>query len=50
MTINIDPGDVCTLNQEGEVVARGHFRTTSKAIEKWFTDLAPERVAIQAFL
>jgi hypothetical protein len=37
MTIGIDLGDVwshyCTLNQAGEVVDRGRFRTTPKAIE-----------------
>ena len=37
MTIGIDLGDVwshyCTLNQDGEVVDRGRFRTTPKAIE-----------------
>jgi len=44
MTIGIDLGDVwshyCTLNQDGEAVDRGRFRTTPKAIEKWFTDVA----------
>jgi hypothetical protein len=39
ITIGIDLGDVwshyCTLNQEGEVVDRGRFRTTAKALEKW---------------
>ena len=38
MTIGIDLGDVwshyCTLNQDGEVVDRGRFRTTPKAIEE----------------
>jgi transposase len=52
MTIGIDLGDVwshyCTLNPEGEVVGRGRFRTTPKAIEKWFTDLPPSRVAMEA--
>jgi transposase len=52
MTIGIDLGDVwshyCTLNQDGEVVDRGRFRTAPKAIEKWFTDLPPARVAIEA--
>jgi hypothetical protein len=38
----------CTLNQEGEVVDRGRFRTTPKAIEKWFTDLPPARIAMEA--
>jgi hypothetical protein len=52
MTIGIELGDVwshyCTLNQDGEVVDRGRFRTTPKAIEKWFTDVAPARVAMEA--
>jgi transposase len=48
----IDLGDVwshyCTLNEDGEVVDRGRFRTTPKAIEKWFKDLPPTRVAMEA--
>jgi transposase len=52
MTIGIDLGDVwshyCTLNQEGEVVDRGRFRTAPKAIEKWFTDIPPACVALEA--
>jgi transposase len=52
ITIGLDLGDIwshyCTLNQEGEVVDRGRFRTTSKAIEKWFTDVASARVAMEA--
>ena len=52
LTIGIDLGDVwshyCTLNQDGEVVDRGRFRTTAKAIEKWFKDLPPTRVAMEA--
>ena len=52
ITIGIDLGDVwshsCTLNQDGEVVDRGRFRTTPKAIDKWFTDVAPARVAMEA--
>ncbi len=52
ITIGIDLGDVwshyCTLNQDGLVVDRGRFRTTPKAIEKWFTDVAPARVAMEA--
>jgi transposase len=52
MTIGIDLGDVwshyCTLNEDGEVVDRGRFRTSPKAIEKWFTDLPPARVAMEA--
>ena len=51
-TIGIDLGDVwshyCTLNQDGEVVNRGRFRTTPKAIEKWFTDVPSARVAMEA--
>lgn len=52
MTIGIDLGDIwshyCTLNQEGEVVDRGRFRTAPKAIEKWFTDMPPACVALEA--
>jgi transposase len=52
MTIGIDLGDVwshyCTLNEDCEVVDRGRFRTTPKAIEKWFTDVPHARVAMEA--
>src|ERR1700728_312611 len=52
ITIGIDLGDVWshyfTLHQDGEVVDRGRFRTTPKAIEKWFTDVPPARVAMEA--
>jgi transposase len=52
LTIGIDLGDVwshyCTLNEDGEVVDRGRFRTTPKAIEKWFTDVPPAQVAMEA--
>ena len=52
MTIGIDLGDVwshdCTLNQEGEVIGRGRFRTTPKAIDTWFTDVAHAGVAMEA--
>jgi transposase len=52
LTIGIDLGDVwshsCTLNQDDEVVDRGRFRTTANAIEKWFKDLPPTRVAMEA--
>jgi len=51
MTIGIDLGDVwshyCTLNEEGEVVDRGRFRTTLSGVEKWFTDLPRARVAME---
>jgi transposase len=37
MTIGIDLGDVwshyCSLNEEGEVVDRGRFRTNPKGVE-----------------
>jgi transposase len=52
MTIGIDLGDVwshyCALNEDGEVVDRGRFRAAAKAIEKWFTDIPPARVAMEA--
>jgi Transposase/Alcohol dehydrogenase GroES-like domain len=52
MTIGVDLGDVwshyCTLNPDGEVVDRGRFRNTPKAIAKWFTDLPSARVAMKA--
>jgi transposase len=38
---------LCRLG-DGEVVDRGRFRTTPKAIEKWFTDVPPARVAMEA--
>jgi transposase len=52
MTIGIDLGDVwshyCTLNEKGEVVDRGRFRTNPKGVEKWFTDVPPARMAMEA--
>ncbi len=52
LTIGIDLGDVwshyCTLNQQGEVIDRGRFRTTPEAIDKWFTDVPHARVAMEA--
>ena len=30
------------------MVDRGRFRTTPKAIEKWFTEVTPARVAMEA--
>ena len=51
MTIGIDPGDVwshyCTLNEDGEVVDRGRFRTTPSGVEKWLTDLPRARIAME---
>ena len=50
MTIGIDLGDVwshyCTLNEDGEVVDRGRFRTTPTGVAKWFTDVPRARVAM----
>src|ERR1700744_587214 len=52
LTIGIDLGDVwshyCNLNRQGEVIGRGRFRTTAKAINKWFTDVPHARVAMEA--
>lgn len=52
LTIGIDLGDVwshyCTLSQQGEVIDRGRFRTTPKAIDKWFTDVPHAGVAMEA--
>jgi transposase len=52
LTIGIDLGDVwshyCTLNEDGQVVDRGRFRTTPEAIDKWFTDVPHARVAMEA--
>jgi len=52
MTIGIDLGDVwshyCTLNEKGEVVDRGRFRTTPTGVERWFTDLPSARIAMEA--
>jgi transposase len=51
LTIGIDLGDVwshyCTLNEDGEVVDRGRFRTTLAGVEKWFTDVPRARVAME---
>ena len=52
MTIGIDLGDVwshyCTLNEAGEVVDRGRFRTNPSSVDKWFTDLPRVRIAMEA--
>ena len=51
LTIGIDLGDVwshyCTLNEDGEVVDRGRFRTTLAGVEKRFTDVPRARVAME---
>jgi transposase len=45
-------GDVwshyCTLNEDGEVVGQGRFRTTPSGVDKWFTDLPRTRIAMEA--
>lgn len=52
MTIGIGLGDVWnhyrTLNEKGEAVDRGRFRTSPKGVETWFTDLPPARVVMEA--
>jgi transposase len=51
-TIGIDLGDVwshyCHSQPGRRSRRRGRFRTTTKAIEKWFKDLPPTRVAMEA--
>src|ERR1035438_1616570 len=51
MTIGIDLGDIwshyCTLNQDGEVVDRGRFRTNPSGVDKRFRDQEPARVAME---
>jgi transposase len=43
ITIGIDLGDIwshyCTLNEDGEVVDRGRFRTNPSGVDKRFRDL-----------
>src|SRR5258705_6479833 len=52
MTIGIDLGDVwshyCRLNEDGEVVGQGRFRTSPSGVEKWFTDLPGVRIAMES--
>src|ERR1022692_544956 len=52
MTIGIDLGDIwshyCTLNEDGEVVDRGRFRTNPSGVDKRFRDMGPARVAMEA--
>jgi transposase len=36
------------LNEDGEVVDRGRFRTTPQALNKWFTDQPPTGVVMEA--
>ena len=52
MTIGNDLGEVWshygTLNKHGEVVDRGRFGATSRAIKKCLNDLPPTRLATEA--
>src|ERR1700744_1655004 len=52
MTIGIDLGDVwshyCTIDEEGEVIDRGRFRTNPSGVEKRFRDREPIRIAMEA--
>src|SRR6201987_5095603 len=51
MTIGIDLGDIwshyCTLNEDGEVVDRGRFRTNPSGVDKRFRSLERVRVAME---
>jgi transposase len=51
-TIGVDLGDIwshyCTLNEEGEIVDRGRFRTSPCGVDKRFRDLERVRVAMEA--
>src|SRR6201996_8083767 len=51
MTIGIDLGDVwshyCTIDEEGEVIDRGRFRTNPSGVDKRFRDLEPIRIAME---
>src|ERR1700754_3978433 len=45
-------GDVwrhyCTIDEEGEVIDRGRFRTNPSGVDKRFRDLEPIRIAMEA--
>ncbi len=51
ITIGIDLGDIwshcCTLNEDGEVVNRGRFRTNPSGVDKRFRDMERARVAME---
>jgi transposase len=51
-TIGIDLGDVwshyCTINEEGDVIDRGRFRTNPSGVDKRFGDLEPIRISMEA--
>lgn len=50
--IGIDIGDrwshYCVLNQEGEVVEEGRFRTAEDSLRKQFSVIEPARIALEA--
>jgi hypothetical protein len=50
MTMVIELGDVWSHSAHSTKKERGvgRFRTTPKAIEKWFTDPPPARIAMEA--
>lgn len=52
VTIGIDLGDkwshYCTLDDEGEVIEDGRFRTTPQALAKHFGDMPAARVVIES--
>lgn len=51
ITIGIDLGDIwshyCTLNDDGEVIDRGRFRTNPSGVDKRFRNLERGRVAME---
>jgi transposase len=51
-TVGIDLGDqwsrYCVLDEEGEVIEEGRFKTTPEAVKKHFSGLEPRRIAIEA--
>ena len=51
LTVGIDIGDLwshyCTLNEGGEVIEEGRFRTTPEALAKQFAGIDAVRVAIE---
>jgi len=51
-TIGMDLGDqwshYCVLNEDGEIVEEGRFRTTPEALAKHFEALSPARIAMEA--
>jgi transposase len=52
ITIGIDLGDrysyCCVLGEEGNVLAQGRIRTNAETLERYFKDIPPCRIAIEA--